>query len=1637
MPATIEFKKWYDKKVANDPTVPNEIKKAFLSAPKEEKEKHYQEQWEINKKSYSKELSTGKAQVAKTPELTWGQKVSLGKGGDVLESIQEGVENFITGQATIQKKEGFGGQLKRVLPQIATGGIYPSPPLPDERQAKEASKWPVATIKKLPSGAFQMTDSKGNVLGVSKRPGQTVGQVHYKKTPQGFQTVPVSMTKKYLDVSSATRTGEGLLSVVPSLAVNPLITGGKTIPGRIVAGGALGAFQGGAGGGIRAAQEGEDVAEGAKEGALFGAGAGLLFGTGAALLGGLKALRAGKLQQKEAQALASRLDELVTKADDITVPLDVREEAARKLDGVLGELGQAEQQGIKLIDFNKLQDAKDSIAKARAAEKTLRHGKQLDAETELFQRENARLLERQAKIEASESARAATEKRLAEQELYKQTKAWQEANARALHEQAQREVAQEVGSGNAEEIARVRAIKEARDAAEAQANEQAAELARVRAVIEEKTKAIDDIDREIIRLEGSPYVNDDNYWKAVDLKTKRSVLQKEIEALTPSPEMPSTPPAQAPPRGGVGGRRESTPQGRIVGGKEPAPQGRIIGTGKESLQVGPAQGRIVAGSGPSGVANPATTQVQPTSQRGKVNDLPVPGQPSAIRQTYETAQESKIILPEVRDRVAQLMEEESDEVMRRVISNEESVAAAEASLKGLNLDDPDQLSTAFLNVGRELDKGKKAADPTVAALLVMRGIGNQAKALKGQIGQQVNDAARAAIQGKYDGLVRMQGELLDKYSRSASQKGRDLQILKLLKSMEPEGILMKARDDVAQGLGKGMYVKEGKGRIVGKGRQALAIPATAALGIGGPAQADALMEEADRLEAAGDIEGAREKRILAGGVLLAALSLGLAVGVSSTPRGRVGGGGPGTEGLLNEALESMSTKTPGKQKARFGYALKTQISDEGAARILDLANKLQGGDIQALGAIHRIVNEEIPAGFWRKLSTSRYMAMLSSPATMLKQPISTGTIYGVDTAEGVVRGALDTGLGRITGQRTEVMPSLGQIGREAKSGVRGLVGGVRRAARGEQNPHFLGDVGMTETGGYGAYGYQGGGSSAFSGIPVMEQIEKAIRAGYTVPDDATKSMAMWRSLENDIRVQAMNRGKDWNPDKDFLNRVWEGENLSVPKLAKELESPGLELTNEMLQESKNMAQKWTFQDENEIGKLADKFHEAFGKIGFGTQGARMRPNAKRPEDWKFKDSLGAAKDFNLAQIVLPFKGVPAALAQRAIRRLGMPFYLGATIAGEMADNPGAFKRGANGLIQMTPQTQREIVRLVAELPTTVGAVGGAAYLTSLGLMHGGTSDYKQTQVEQERGLIPNSLNLSGLMRVARAAGGDEDVRAAAQKQDGDQYISLEGIDPLFTPVAAAASGMRAAEEKDSSVFKEIPLAAMQSIEDRSMLQGIKKLFKHDNSLEFLLDALTDIPATFAPTLGSRVASGMDENIQRQTRGGVGVGQAFDKVKAKTPGLRESLPKSIGVFGDVKQFNQPGGMFQGALLNMVNPFKLARYDSDEAFDTAEKLRKATGKESLPPDIQYDANKGFIQFGAEKYPVTPEQAEELQRMGGKAAREAYAELKNDIAKAKPDEIEYLKDELDNLTAQYIKEKREDFIDKYKLKPMEASK
>lgn len=325
---------------------------------------------------------------------------------------------------------------------------------------------------------------------------------------------------------------------------------------------------------------------------------------------------------------------------------------------------------------------------------------------------------------------------------------------------------------------------------------------------------------------------------------------------------------------------------------------------------------------------------------------------------------------------------------------------------------------------------------------------------------------------------------------------------------------------------------------------------------------------------------------------------------------------------------------------------------------------------------------------------------------------------------------------------------------------------------------------------------------------------------------------------------------------------------------------------------------------------------------------------------------GHSKTAALMDFLMPFTGVPSAIAARVIQRT--PIGTANEIVKQIVNvkkNGGKFD-------------QRAMARAIGEGTAGIPVIAAGAALAGSGMITGGYPRDEKTRNEWEQtGKQPNSVKI------------------------GDQWYSLNYLQPFGTLLAiGSAIGQ---EKLDEGSIQDIIVkgasTAANSVVSMSFLDGIS------NALSIVTEGASEssvgrfVGNTAASAIPNFIRSGTRaaDDVQRDTKGDNVIDTAIKSVAGALPGTRQLLPAKTD------QFGQPLPAKNNFLNQFFNPLRPSQSIGQDDPSVQELSRLLSIDSGVKPT---EATKATFKDHELKY----SEIKELNQLAGPKMKEEYDKL-----------------------------------------------
>ena len=208
--------------------------------------------------------------------------------------------------------------------------------------------------------------------------------------------------------------------------------------------------------------------------------------------------------------------------------------------------------------------------------------------------------------------------------------------------------------------------------------------------------------------------------------------------------------------------------------------------------------------------------------------------------------------------------------------------------------------------------------------------------------------------------------------------------------------------------------------------------------------------------------------------------------------------------------------------------------------------------------------------------------------------------------------------------------------------------------------------------------------------------------------------------------------------------------------------------------------------------------------------------------------------------------------------------------------------------------------------------------------------------------------------------GDEDKDVASFEKNvlglqpysvkiGDKTFSYEWLQPVGGTAAIVSDAVKALRPggataylkggSDIERYANAILTALQSggnvLYNQSFMQGLQNLFASDSLMQGLIETIQNEPSKFTPQVLSQIAQLGDDTARTSFVYGNPIQTSINKVKAKIPGLRGSLPPAVDVMGrEIETDNSAFNVF-------LNPANYYSKNSTKAGEEIYSVYQKTG------------------------------------------------------------------------------------------------
>lgn len=660
------------------------------------------------------------------------------------------------------------------------------------------------------------------------------------------------------------------------------------------------------------------------------------------------------------------------------------------------------------------------------------------------------------------------------------------------------------------------------------------------------------------------------------------------------------------------------------------------------------------------------------------------------------------------------------------------------------------------------------------------------------------------------------------------------------------------------------------------------------------------------------------------------------------------------EGRYTEAvdlLETMAQKASAAGQSIQALAMYSRLTPEGALRaavkVADEAGTKVTEDLA--GKIKDKADEiaKLPEGNEKQELTKELLKLIASaaPASMWQKLTTLQTMAQLLNPKTIIR---------------NLIGNAGFAGVEASKDVLGLgIDSVLSVFTGVKTKTLPNPVVAAR--GF-ARGLRAGVRDAMRGLP------DSTAGKFDFPKTPAFNDPVFGTLEKTMGVAL--RGAD----KAFYQMAYDSSLATQMKV-----SQAATVTPEMVAKAHADGLYATFQDQTVLSEV----------FGFGKKAL----NAISPESI---DKIGTKRSvldnkFGAGEFLLKYPKTPANLLARALDYGPV----------------GILKGGYQAIRPMLgkPFDQAKFVDDLSRGLVGSGAgIGAGYYLGKLGILTAeGDPDKDINAIKQVRGQRSNQLNVDAFNRFWMSGFNPEKAR----KQEGDLLVSYDWAQPMAIVLQAGVNMAKAEgtpnEEEVVNYAGRVAEAVMQgadTLTEQGMLRGFRDVMNARDEdgkpslAKGAINVASGIPSSFTPTVLNQVTQ-LTDNTTRETYSPDVVEQAVNKVKARVPGLAQTLPERFDTLGNSMERYQGGS--NNPFNVFLNPAFVSKLKSDPSANEVLAIYENSGETQQAPRVVPKT----LTVNGEKIKLTGAQISQYQQYVGGNTKAIYENLLQDPLFARLDD------------------------------------
>lgn len=337
------------------------------------------------------------------------------------------------------------------------------------------------------------------------------------------------------------------------------------------------------------------------------------------------------------------------------------------------------------------------------------------------------------------------------------------------------------------------------------------------------------------------------------------------------------------------------------------------------------------------------------------------------------------------------------------------------------------------------------------------------------------------------------------------------------------------------------------------------------------------------------------------------------------------------------------------------------------------------------------------------------------------------------------------------------------------------------------------------------------------------------------------------------------------------------------------------------------------------------------------------------------------KGYGLGDVLIPFAKTPANLTKAIVDY--SPVGLTKTLAFDAKRFTNSLQNG-----QYSPQLQHDFVQNVGK-----GLAGTMLYTLGYALAKAGIATGEPDDDKDVKNFMKNSLGISSY-----------------SIKIGDRSFTYDWAQPVATPLAIMTNYVKYSKDNPDASAIDKAIKAMnigtEQLLQQSFMESLNTVLNgNGTTLENLSQAVLELPTRAVPTFCKQIADMVDGTQRSSFEFGQPIKSAINSVKAKIPGLSQTLPASVDTLGnDIQKYGGNNNLWNV----MLNPANTNKGQLTKTGQEIYNVYMNTGDTTIFPRTApyYINNKG------EKITMSSEQRNKFQRVSGKYVEESLDSLLN---------------------------------------------